>query len=136
MIYITRKEHFCAAHKLHREEWSAEKNLETFGKCSNPNWHGHNYTLKVTVKGMPDPLTGFVLDLKKLSVLVKEKIIDKIDHKNLNLDVPFMRGRMPSTEVLAMAIWEELQPHVMQLGATLHCINVFETENNSVEYFG
>ena len=76
MIYITRKEHFCAAHKLHRDEWSAEKNLETFGKCSNPNWHGHNYTLKVTVKGMPDPLTGFVLDLKKLSVLVKEKIIE------------------------------------------------------------
>lgn len=136
MIHITRKEHFCAAHKLFRPEWSDEKNLETFGKCSNPNWHGHNYILRITVKGNPDPLTGFVLDLKKLSSLIKEKIIDQIDHRNLNMDVPFMKNRMPSTEVLAIAIWEELLPHVNALGAHMHCVSLYETENNSVEYFG
>jgi 6-pyruvoyltetrahydropterin/6-carboxytetrahydropterin synthase len=90
MIYITRREHFNAAHKLWREEWSQEENREIFGKCSNPNWHGHNYSLFVTVKGLPDPKTGFVVDLKKLSTLIKNSIIEDLDHKNINLDVEWM----------------------------------------------
>jgi 6-pyruvoyltetrahydropterin/6-carboxytetrahydropterin synthase len=136
MIYITRRERFNAAHKLFRPEWSDSKNREVFGKCSNPNWHGHNYDLIVTVKGDPNPETGFVYDLKKLSDLLKEKVVDKLDHKNINLDVDFMQGRMASTEVLAMAIWEQIEPAIRAEGAHLHCVKVVETENNYVEYFG
>src|ERR1051325_2695325 len=104
IIYITRRETFNAAHKLYREEWSAEKNLEVFGKCANPNWHGHIYTLFVTLKGTPMKDTGYVMDLKVLSDLLKEKVVNKLDHKNLNLDVDFMQGKMASTEMLTMAI--------------------------------
>lgn len=136
MIYITRKEHFNAAHKLARPEWSDEENERIFGKCANTNWHGHNFNLHITVKGNPDPLTGFVIDLKKLSGIIKEYVIDKLDHKNLNLDVPFMLGIMPSTENLAIAIWEQLSPILMQEGCNLFRIVLFETESNSVEYFG
>lgn len=136
MIYITRKERFNAAHKLFKEGWSNEKNLEIFGKCSNPNWHGHNYDLFVTVKGKINPETGFVIDLKFLSALIKEKVIDKLDHKNINLDVDFMEGRMASTEVLAEAIWEQLETAIRGEGCSLHCVKLFETENNYVEYFG
>src|SRR6185312_10680821 len=105
MIYISRKEHFNAAHKLYNPKWSDEKNKEVFGPCSNANWHGHNFELIVTVKGEPDPETGFVFDLKKLSVLIREKVIEKLDHKNLNMDVDFMQGKMASTEILTMEIW-------------------------------
>lgn len=136
MIYITRKERFNAAHKLHREEWSLEKNLEVFGKCSNPNWHGHNYELYVTVKGNPDPETGFVIDLKVLSTIIKTKVTDKLDHKNLNLDVDFMKGKMASTEVLAVEIWKQIEPEIKGKGSELHCVKVCETDNNYVEYFG
>lgn len=136
MIYITRRERFNAAHKLHRPEWSKEKNLEVFGKCSNPNWHGHNYDLFVTVKGNPNPETGFVYDLKKLSDLLQEKIVDKLDHKNINLDVDFMQGKMASTEELAIAIWNEIEKDIQAEGAALHCVKIVETENNFVEYFG
>jgi 6-pyruvoyltetrahydropterin/6-carboxytetrahydropterin synthase len=136
MVYITRRERFCAAHKLYREEWSEEKNREVFGKCSNPNWHGHNYELYVTVKGDPDPETGFVADYRMVSRIIQEKIIDKVDHRNLNLDVDFMKGRIASTENLAIAIWEELEEPFRQQGFLLHCVRVQETENNSVEYFG
>lgn len=136
MIYITRKERFNAAHKLFRQEWSDERNLEVFGKCSNPNWHGHNYELYITVKGEPDPVTGFVIDLKILSRIIREKVIDKLDHKNVNLDVDFMKGRMASTEVLAMAIWEQIAGPVSAEGCTLHSLKLYETENNFVEYFG
>ncbi len=136
MLFITRRERFNAAHKLHREDWSAERNLEVFGKCSNPNWHGHNYELYVTVKGEADPETGFVIDLKFLSRLINDKIINKLDHKNINLDVDFMKGRMASTEILAKAIWEELEAPVRQQGCLLHCVRLFETENNYAEYFG
>jgi len=136
MIFITRKERFNAAHKLFKENWTNEKNLEVFGKCSNPNWHGHNYDLFVTVKGKINPETGFVIDLKFLSTLIKERVIDKIDHKNINLDVDFMKDRMASTEVLAEAIWEQLEPAIKGQGCALHCIKLFETENNYVEYFG
>jgi 6-pyruvoyltetrahydropterin/6-carboxytetrahydropterin synthase len=136
MIYITRRERFNAAHRLYKPEWSDEKNKEVFGGCSNPNWHGHNYELFVTVKGDEDPETGFVINLKELSMLIREIIIIKVDHKNLNLDVPFMNGKMTSTEVLAKSIWEELKEPVSGLGAELHCVRLHETENNFVEYFG
>jgi 6-pyruvoyltetrahydropterin/6-carboxytetrahydropterin synthase len=136
MIYITRKEHFNAAHKLWRADWSNEKNLEVYGKCSNPNWHGHNYSLFVTVKGEINPETGYVADLKKLSSIIKTYAVDLLDHKNLNLDVSFLKGKMASTEVVAIEIWKQLELHVNQLGCKLHCIKLYETENNYVEYFG
>ena len=136
MVYITRKEHFNAAHKLWKAEWSDEKNLEIFGKCANPNWHGHNYNLFVTVKGTPNADTGFVVDLKELSSIIKTKIVDQLDHKNINLDVPFMSGKMASTEILTVEIWKQLQAQIEALGCKLHSIRVFETENNSAEYFG
>ena len=136
VVHITRRERFSAAHKLSRSDWSPEKNLATFGKCSNPNWHGHNYELWVTVKGTPDPETSFVTDLSVLSTIIKEHAVDHLDHKNLDLDVPFMKGRYSSTESLAVAIWEQLETPVRSLGVSLHCVKVQETENNHVEYYG
>ena len=136
MIFVTRKERFNAAHRLFRAEWDDKKNLEVFGKCSNPNWHGHNYELFVTVKGNPDMQTGFVMDLKKLSEIIRVKVTDKLDHRNINLDVDFMQGKIPSTEVLAQSIWNELEPEVVKSGCALHSVKLFETENNFVEYFG
>jgi 6-pyruvoyltetrahydropterin/6-carboxytetrahydropterin synthase len=136
MIYITRRERFSAAHMLWNYNWNNQKNIEVFGKCANKNWHGHNFELFVTVKGEVNTDTGFVVNLKDLAKIIQEKVIDKLDHKNLNLDVDFMKDKMVSTEVLAIAIWEELEANIMQLGATLHCIKVQETENNFVEYFG
>jgi 6-pyruvoyltetrahydropterin/6-carboxytetrahydropterin synthase len=136
MIYITRREHFNAAHKLFNSEWSQEKNAEVFGKCANPNWHGHNYNLFVTVKGKVNPETGYSVNLKELSSVIRTYITDKLDHKNLNLDVDFMKGLMPSTENVAIAIWKELLPHISKMDCTLHCIKLYETENNYVEYFG
>lgn len=136
MIYITRKEHFNAAHKLFNPAFSDEKNLEIFGKCANPNWHGHNYYLYVTVKGEVSADTGYTVNLKELSSLIRLHITDKLDHKNLNLDVDFMKNRMPTTENVAIAIWEQLEEHVKQLGGMLHCIKLYETDNNYVEYFG
>ncbi len=136
MIYITRRERFNAAHRLFREEFSDEKNLEVFGKCSNPNWHGHNYEVFVTVKGEIDAETGFLINLKQLSALIREKIISKVDHKNINLEVDFMQGKLASTENLAVGIWDELAPHIASLHSELHCVKVTESENNSVEYYG
>jgi 6-pyruvoyltetrahydropterin/6-carboxytetrahydropterin synthase len=135
-VYITRRETFNAAHKLWNEKWSAEKNAEVYGKCAHPNWHGHNFTLYVTVKGVPDTETGFIINLKVLSNLIKLKICDPIDHKNLNLDVPFMKGKLTSVENLAMAIWDELKDEVLKMGGQLHCVRLHETENNYVEFFG
>lgn len=136
MIYITRKEHFSAAHKLHNPKWTEEQNFETFGKCSNPNWHGHNYILFLTVKGEINPDTGYSANLKDISALIKKHIIDKLDHKNLNLDVDFMKDIIPSTENLAISIWKQMQEPINALGCLLHSVKVCETENNSVEYFG
>jgi 6-pyruvoyltetrahydropterin/6-carboxytetrahydropterin synthase len=136
MIYITRRERFNAAHKLFREEWSDEKNLETFGKCSNPNWHGHNYELFVTVKGEINPETGFVVDLKELKAIITSYVTSELDHKNINLDVSFMKGKLASTEILAVTIFDRLKPYIEEQGAQLHSVKLFETENNSVEYFG
>ena len=137
MIYISRKEHFNAAHKLFNPKWSDAKNKEVFGPCSNENWHGHNFELIVTVKGIPDPDTGFVIDLKKLSVLIRKHIIEKVDHKNLNLDVDFMKEKMASTENLAIEFWKILAPLIANISqAQLHCILLYETPRNYVEYFG
>ena len=135
-VSVFRKEHFNAAHKLWREEWSDEKNWEVFGKCSNHNWHGHNFQLYITVKGVPHPETGFVMNLKVLSVLIREHIIEALDHKNLNLDVPFLTGIMASTENMAIAIWDILDPLVQQHGGEMAKIKLIETENNFVEYYG
>jgi 6-pyruvoyltetrahydropterin/6-carboxytetrahydropterin synthase len=136
MIYITRRERFNAAHRLYRSDFTDNQNSEVFGKCSNPNWHGHNYELFVTVKGEVNPETGFLINLKALSQVINHVIIEKIDHKNINLEVDFMKGKFASTEVLSMAIWEQLDAHVKSLGAELHCVKLFESENNFVEYFG
>jgi 6-pyruvoyltetrahydropterin/6-carboxytetrahydropterin synthase len=136
MIYITRKASFNAAHKLSRPDWSDDKNKEVYGKCANPNWHGHNYLLYVTVKGEINPETGFLVDLKWLKDITNEYVVDKIDHMNMNLDVDFMAGKLASTENLAIAVWDILLPHIEGANAQLHCIKIYETENNYVEYFG
>ena len=136
MIYLTRRERFNAAHRLYRKEWSDEKNFEIFGKCSNPNWHGHNYELFVTVKGKPDPETGFVADLSAIGKIIKQEVIIHLDHKNLNLDTPFMKGKMTTTEILAIEIWKALEDKINIIGAKLHCVKVQETENNTIEYYG
>lgn len=135
MVYLTRSEHFNAAHKLYNPGWSHEQNEAVFGKCANENWHGHNYELLVTIKGDPHPDTGFVFDVKKLSRLIQTHVVDKIDHRNLNLDVEMMRGKMCSTENLAIAIWNELLPH-LPAGVSLHCIKLYETPRIYVEYYG
>jgi 6-pyruvoyltetrahydropterin/6-carboxytetrahydropterin synthase len=138
MVHVIRKEHFNAAHRLFNPAWTEEKNFEVFGLCANNNWHGHNFELIVTVKGIPDPDTGFVYDLKQLGDLIKVEIIDKVDHKNLNLDVDFMLGKLASCEILVMEFWKILAPKIKETStsATLHKIHLIETNKNSVEYFG
>ena len=136
MMYVTRRERFNAAHKLWNPEWSADKNKETYGKCSNENWHGHNYEMFITVKGEIGE-SGYVVDLKNLSELIKREVTDKIDHKNINLDVDFMKGTISSTENLVLGIWNILNSKIKnELNCTLHCVKLYETENNFVEYFG
>jgi 6-pyruvoyltetrahydropterin/6-carboxytetrahydropterin synthase len=136
IVYVTRRERFNAAHQMYNPTWSPEKNEEVFGKCSNKNWHGHNYELFVTVKGSPQPDTGYCVDLKDVSTIIKDNVIEKIDHRNINLDVDFMRGKLASTENLTLAIWEVLESKIKDLGAQLHCVKIYESENNFVEYFG
>jgi 6-pyruvoyltetrahydropterin/6-carboxytetrahydropterin synthase len=138
MIYVSRKEHFNAAHKLYNPIWSKEKNHEVFGPCANENWHGHNYELITTVAGNPDPETGFVIDLKKLSDLIKSEVLEKVDHKNLNLDVDFMKDKMASTENLAIELWKTLAPKISSISkfGKLHSIRLYETPRNYVDYFG
>jgi 6-pyruvoyltetrahydropterin/6-carboxytetrahydropterin synthase len=136
MIFITRRERFNAAHRLFKPGLTDNENLEIFGKCSNPNWHGHNYELYITVKGEINPETGFLMNLKDLSAIVKKYIIEPLDHKNINLEVAFMKGIMPTAENIAVAIWNELETHLHVYNAKLHCIKLVETENNYVEYFG
>lgn len=135
-VYITRREHFNAAHKLWRPDWSEEKNDKVFGKCSNKNWHGHNFFIFVTVKGKPSEDTGFVINLKDLSKIMKEHVVEALDHKNLNLDVPFMAGILASTENLVIKIWEQIEKPIKEAGGELVKIKLEETENNYVEYFG
>lgn len=135
-VYVTRRERFNAAHRMYRQDWSDEKNAEVFGKCSNPLWHGHNYILSVTLRGKQNPETGYVADLTRLSKIIRENVIDKLDHKNINLEVDFMKDTIVSTENLAIGIWNQLELHIHALGAELHCIKIEETENNYVEYYG
>ncbi|MBB78852.1 MAG: 6-pyruvoyl tetrahydrobiopterin synthase [Crocinitomicaceae bacterium] len=135
-VYITRRERFNSAHKLFREDWSIKKNNEVFGKCSNQNWHGHNYILFVTVKGVPNPETGFIINLKTLSKIINKEIIEELDHRNMNLDVPFLKGVIPSTENVVIKIWNRIVGPISDAGGDLAKIKLFETENNFVEYFG
>ncbi len=136
MIYVTRREYFNAAHKIFNPEWDDAKNQEVFGGCANANWHGHNYVLYVTVKGETNKDTGFVVNLKILSLLIRKHIIEKVDHKNFNLDVPFLKDVLPSAENIAKAFWNILEKPVSDLGCKLHSVRLHETENNYVEYFG
>jgi 6-pyruvoyltetrahydropterin/6-carboxytetrahydropterin synthase len=135
MVYLTRLEHFNAAHKLYNPTWSKERNEAVFGACANENWHGHNFELFVTVKGVPDKNPGFIMDAKQLSRIIKERVIEKLDHKNLNLDVEFLEGKMCSTENLIVEIWKQLQPHI-PANVTLHSLKLYETPRIYVEYFG
>lgn len=135
MVYLTRLEHFNAAHKLYNPAWSKEKNDTVFGICANENWHGHNFDLFVTIKGKVNEDTGFLFDVKKLSDLMKIHVIEKLDHKNLNMDVDFMRDKMCSTENLAVGIWQQLVPHLPE-GVILHCVKLYETPRIYVEYYG
>jgi 6-pyruvoyltetrahydropterin/6-carboxytetrahydropterin synthase len=134
MIYVTRKAHFSAAHRLYNPTFSDERNEATFDKCNNPMGHGHNYTIEVTVAGIPDPLTGYVIDLKKLSALIEEHIIEKVDHKHLNFDVPELQGIIPTAENIALVFWQILAPKITD--GKLHSIKIFESDNNFVEYLG
>ena len=136
MVFITRRERFSAAHRLFNPNWTEEKNASFYGGCANPNWHGHNYVLLITVKGEINPELGYLVDLKLLGSLIRDKIISKLDHKNINLEVDFMKGKMISTENLAIGIWEEIEPHLNRMGVELHCVKLQETENNYVEYYG
>jgi 6-pyruvoyltetrahydropterin/6-carboxytetrahydropterin synthase len=136
MIYLTRRERFSAAHRLNQPGLSDSENIELYGQCANPNWHGHNYVLWVTVKGKIDKKSGYVTDLKEISTVIREKVVDRLDHKNMNLEVDFMKDIIASTENLAVAIWNELEEEIRKLGVTLHCVKLEETENNSVEYYG
>ena len=133
-VYLTRRETFAAAHRLFKPELSDEENFKLFGKCSNPNWHGHNYTLEVTVAGEINPDTGFVIDIKKLKELMHEFVISKVDHKNLNIDTEFMKGINPTSENITIAIWNQLSNKIP--GGKLFSVKLYETENNYFEYKG
>lgn len=135
-MYIERKERFSAAHQLYNPQWTEAQNEAVYGKCANKNFHGHNFTLTVTVKGKINPDTGFVMNLVDLKKIIQREVIEKVDHANLNTDVDFMRGKFTSTEVLAEEIWKILAPAIAQHGCQLHRVRLDETINNAVEYFG
>jgi 6-pyruvoyltetrahydropterin/6-carboxytetrahydropterin synthase len=134
VVYITRRETFAAAHRLFKPELSDEENMKLFGKCSNPNWHGHNYTVEVIVAGEIDTDTGFVMDLKELKEIVRDNVIAEVDHKNLNLDTDFMKGKIPTSENIVIAIWNELKNKITK--GKLFSVKLYETENNYFEYKG
>ncbi len=137
MVYITRIERFNAAHRLWVDVWTEQQNVEVFGKCANKNWHGHNYHLHVTVKGIPDPYTGFVIDVKVLSALIRQEVTDHLDHSNLNLDVSFIpRNMQPTTENLVMVIWKRLEVVLHGHPCQLHAIKLWETDTIYAEYYG
>jgi 6-pyruvoyltetrahydropterin/6-carboxytetrahydropterin synthase len=136
MLYITRKFHFSASHKVSNPAWTDEKNMRVYGKCANPNGHGHNYILEVTVAGETDPAIGYVMDLKELNELVENILINKIDHKNLNVDVDFLNGVNPTTENIIMQFWKQIESKIKNKNRELHSLKLFETEKNAVEYKG
>ena len=133
-VYLTRRETFAAAHRLFKPEMSDEENFKMFGKCSNPNWHGHNYTLEVTVSGDVSSDTGFVIDIKKLKEIIHENVVSKVDHKNLNIDTDFMKDLIPTSENITIAIWNQLAGKIP--GGNLYSVKLYETENNYFEYKG
>jgi 6-pyruvoyltetrahydropterin/6-carboxytetrahydropterin synthase len=135
MVFLTRIEHFNAAHKLYNPSWTREKNEEVFGACANENWHGHNYELFVTIKGEPEAETGFLMDVKKLSSIIKDQVSEKLDHKNLNVEVDFLKDKMCTTENLVIGIWNQLTGH-LPTSVKLHSIKLYETPRIFVEYFG
>ncbi len=136
MIYVTRIEHFNAAHQLWNPDWSDEQNAQFYGKCANKNYHGHNYELHVTVKGNVNEETGFLINAKTLAEIIKEKIVEEADHRNLNVDVSFMQGKKTSAENFTKAIWQELKPEVEKLGAQMHKLKLVETPKIYIEYYG
>ncbi len=136
MIYITRKEHFNAAHKLYNHQWSEEENLKIFGKCANPNFHGHNYDLYVTIKGHIDSQTGFVMNFFDLRDILQKEVIDLLDHKNLNIDIDYFKKHLPSVENLCIFVWNLIEPKIRQYGVELHCVKIWETDSNFAEYYG
>ena len=133
-MYITRRETFSAAHRLYKPGLSDEENLKLFGKCSNPNWHGHNYTLEVIITGEVNPEIGFIMDIKELKEIIRDNIISKVDHKNLNLDTDFMTGKIPTSENIVISIWNELVDKITK--GKLYSVKLYETENNYFEYRG
>ncbi len=134
MVYVTRKSNFAAAHRLFNPAWSDAKNDEIFGKCNNPNGHGHNYDVEVTVAGDPPAETGMVIDLKKLADIIEAEVIERVDHKHLNHDVDFLRGVIPTAENIAIAFWNILEPKITE--GRLYSIRLYESGNNFVEYRG
>ncbi len=134
MVYVTRRATFSASHRLFNPDCSDEENRQMFGKCANPNGHGHNYTLEVTVAGKPGSKTGYVLDLKVLKEIIAKEVLDKVDHKHLNIEVDFLRGIIPTAENIAVAIWNALASQIPS--GSLHSVRLQETENNTVEYRG
>jgi len=136
IVHFTRRERFSAAHKLWNNKWDHDTNHEMYGKCAHENWHGHNYILFVTVKGIADSDSGMVMDLRDLKKIMKEKVVDKCDHKNLNLDVDFLNDKITTAENLAMAMWGEMEEEIKKYNVELHCVRIIETENNSAEYYG
>lgn len=134
-VLVTRRLHFCAAHRLHRPDWEDSRNREVFGDCANPNWHGHNYEVDVTVEGEIDPETGFVIDLKVLRDLVEERVIRDVDHRNLNLEVPWLAGVNPTTENVVVALWGRIVEALPE-GVRLARLVLWETPRNFVEYTG
>ncbi|MFT4661387.1 MAG: 6-pyruvoyltetrahydropterin/6-carboxytetrahydropterin synthase [Patiriisocius sp.] len=136
IVHFTRRERFSAAHKLWNPNWDSEKNHAVYGKCAHENWHGHNYILFVTVKGVPDDDTGMVIDLRDLKDIVKEKVISKCDHKNLTLDVDFLTGKISTAENVVIAIWDQIVGPLKEKGVDLHRVKLVETENNIADYYG
>lgn len=136
IVYVSRRAHFNAAHRLHNPARSEAWNRTQYGVCNNPNWHGHNYEMEVTVRGTPNEETGYVMDLSVLKQLIEEHVVSKCDHRNLNLDVPFLAGVIPSTENLVVAFWQQLAGPIAEHGAALHCIRLQETPRNSASYYG
>ncbi|MBS3915287.1 MAG: 6-carboxytetrahydropterin synthase [Bacteroidetes bacterium] len=135
MLHLTRKEHFNAAHRLWNSGWSEEKNFEVFGICANPHFHGHNFDLYVTVKGTPNPDTGCVIDLKELKKIIRIHVIEELDHKNLNLDVPWLQHCIPSIENIVVEVWKRISAQLPK-DVLLHKLTLWETINNFVEYYG
>ena len=133
-VTVTRRLTFNAAHRVHNPALSEDENARLFGKCNNPNWHGHNYVLEVSVSGPIDERTGYVMDLSRLRQIVEREFVAQVDHRNMNIEVGFMQGIIPTTENIAVTCWRVLEPHVAP--ARLARLRLWETENNYVEYEG